>query len=250
MSKDISKALKKKTDAQLRLLEQDAAPIVRESNTGENFIADPNEYSQQLLAGKNITITTAGNTKTINAVMGLLAGDNITISAPDEDGKVTITGTVSDGSINGKDVSIADYTGKDGYVLSYDETNDQFVLTEASGGGSEYTLPQATESALGGIKAKEKTTESAEVAIDTITGKLFAPASGGGTGSDAESILTIPVNIADFTGKDGFALIYIEQSNEFVLSEISGGDTMAGFQIGWDIILYDTIILTNIDLPI
>lgn len=39
-----------------------------------------------------------------------------------------------------------------------------------------YTLPQAKESALGGIKAKEKTSETVEVAIDTATGKLFVPA--------------------------------------------------------------------------
>ena len=46
------------------------------------------------------------------------------------------------------------------------------------GGGSSYTLPQATETALGGIIAAEKTTESAEVKIDTATGKLYAPAAG------------------------------------------------------------------------
>ena len=37
------------------------------------------------------------------------------------------------------------------------------------------TVPQATETVLGGIKAKAKTTETAEVAIDTSTGKLYAP---------------------------------------------------------------------------
>lgn len=40
-------------------------------------------------------------------------------------------------------------------------------------GGGELT--QATETTLGGIKAKAKTTESNEVAIDTETGRLFAP---------------------------------------------------------------------------
>lgn len=38
-----------------------------------------------------------------------------------------------------------------------------------------YVLPQATESELGGIKAKTKTTENVEVAIDTATGKLYVP---------------------------------------------------------------------------
>jgi len=39
-----------------------------------------------------------------------------------------------------------------------------------------YTLPQAIETVLGGIKAKAKTTESNEVVIDTTTGKLYATA--------------------------------------------------------------------------
>ena len=46
------------------------------------------------------------------------------------------------------------------------------------GGGSAYTLPQATETTLGGIRAAAKNTESAEVKIGT-DGKLYAPASGG-----------------------------------------------------------------------
>jgi len=166
LSNNISKALKNKTDAQLRLLEQDAAPIIRESVSGENFISDPNEYSQNLLAGKNIIITISGNDKTINAVMGILSGENISISDADEDGKVTIKGT-----IRGKDINIDDFVGKDGYVLSYDEIGDQFMLTEASSGGA--ALTQATETELGGIKAKAKTTETAEVVIDPSTGKLF-----------------------------------------------------------------------------
>ena len=38
-----------------------------------------------------------------------------------------------------------------------------------------YKLPKASEERLGGIKAAEKTTETAEVKIDTATGKLYAP---------------------------------------------------------------------------
>lgn len=57
---------------------------------------------------------------------------------------------------------------------------DKFIKVNAEGDGLEYgdggglaEIPQATESALGGIKAKAKTTESSEVAIDTSTGKLY-----------------------------------------------------------------------------
>lgn len=42
-------------------------------------------------------------------------------------------------------------------------------------GGNDYTLPQANENTLGGIKAKAKTTETVEVVIDTKTGKLYVP---------------------------------------------------------------------------
>ena len=40
---------------------------------------------------------------------------------------------------------------------------------------STYSLPQANEAALGGVKAKTKTSETVEVAIDATTGKLFVP---------------------------------------------------------------------------
>lgn len=43
---------------------------------------------------------------------------------------------------------------------------------------SRYTLPQATETALGGIKAKARTTETAEAAIDASTGKIYVPGAG------------------------------------------------------------------------
>lgn len=48
---------------------------------------------------------------------------------------------------------------------------------EGGGGGSgsgNYTLPIATSSVLGGVKAKARTTESVEVAVDS-SGNLFVP---------------------------------------------------------------------------
>jgi len=167
MSNALSQAIKAKTDSQLRMAENDVKPIVKESATGVIYIADPDDYSQQLLSGKNISITVAGNAKTINAVMGLLAGSNVSISAPDANGKVTITGTIS-----GKGINITDFTGKNGYALTYNAATDKFILTEIA---SSYELPQSTETILGGIKAKAKTTEASEVAIDPATGKLYAP---------------------------------------------------------------------------
>lgn len=168
MAKNISREIKAKTDAQLRLLEQENKTIIKQTPTGEVYPVTPAEYQQSMAAGKNITITTSGNIKTINAVMNLLAGSNITISEPDAEGKVTITGT-----IKGKEIDIGSFIGKDGYILTYDETADKFILAEAT---ASYTLPQATETTLGGIKAKVKTTETSEIAIDPTTGKLYGPA--------------------------------------------------------------------------
>ncbi len=39
-----------------------------------------------------------------------------------------------------------------------------------------YTLPAATNAALGGVKAKAKTDETVEAAVDAESGKLYVPA--------------------------------------------------------------------------
>lgn len=126
---DISKKIKQKSDQQWRTMANEQSASTSETPTGEILINDPSEYTQTIAEGKNITISVAGNVKTINAVMGLLAGSNVSISDPDSNGKVTITAS----------------------------------------------MPQATETVFGGIKAKAKTTEVLEIAIDTATGKLYGP---------------------------------------------------------------------------
>ena len=60
-----------------------------------------------------------------------------------------------------------------------------------------YTLPQAKESALGGIKAKEKTSETVEVAIDTATGKLFVPAYPTNSTVELDKTLSVEGKAAD-----------------------------------------------------
>ena len=70
-----------------------------------------------------------------------------------------------------------DYTGQAGKALLVSSEEDGLEFGEA-GGGSEYELPQATASVLGGVKAKAKTTENVEVSIDGATGKLYVPAAG------------------------------------------------------------------------
>lgn len=80
---------------------------------------------------------------------------------------------------------------------SYVGQGGKLAKVKADESGLEFgSLPQATETVLGGVKAKPRTTESGEVAIDTASGKLYAPASsGGGTGGIVTSIeLTAPSN--------------------------------------------------------
>lgn len=74
--------------------------------------------------------------------------------------------------------------GTAGQVVTKNE-NGVPVWSDPAGGesGEPYVLPQATENVLGGVKAKEKTTESVEVAIDSNTGKLYVPEQSGGSGS-------------------------------------------------------------------
>lgn len=63
--------------------------------------------------------------------------------------------------------------------------------------GNSYTLPQATEVVLGGIKAKTKTNETVEVTIDTTTGKLFVPAYPTGSGVELDKTLAVEGKAAD-----------------------------------------------------
>lgn len=166
MANELARMMKNKRDAELRLQNQNQKPVVIENTDGSYYAPEQSDYTAQLAQGKNITITTSSNIKTITAIMNLLEGSNISVSAPDENGAVTITGT-----IGGKEIDLTGLT--DGYVLTYDGVNDKFIVSEVSGS---YALPQATETDLGGIKAKAKTTESSEIAIDTATGKLYGPA--------------------------------------------------------------------------
>lgn len=196
MAHELSKEMKRKRDNQIRMMENEQKPVVIERVSGTN-VSNPADYSQQLASGKNIQILTSGNIKTIHAVMGLLEGDNISLSAPDDDGKVTISGTLS-----GKEFNIENFTGKNGFVITYNETAGIFELAEVAGS---YDLPQATEIELGGIKAKAKTTEASEVAIDTETGKLYAPspdeaANGVPAGGTAGQILS-KIDAADYNAE-------------------------------------------------
>lgn len=98
-----------------------------------------------------------------NVVATTVEADNL-YSNTVIDGKLGAKLDKNQGSVNqGKFLSV----GSDG--------NIQLVEAPSGGGGSDYTLPQATENALGGIKAKAKTDETVEVAIDSASGKLYVP---------------------------------------------------------------------------
>lgn len=81
-------------------------------------------------------------------------------------------------------------------------------------GGSDYTLPQANENTLGGIKAKAKTVETVEVVIDTKTGKLYVPTypeSSGSGGGNTQNDLNFLTNV---TMQEEVNTIEISQSSD------------------------------------
>jgi len=206
MANELARMMKHKRDAELRLQNQNQKPVVIENTDGTYYAPEVADITASFAQGKNITITTAGNIKTIAAIMNLLEGSNISVSAPDENGAVTITG-----NIGGKEIDLTGLT--DGYVLTYDGINDKFIVSEVSGS---YTLPQATDTGLGGIKAKAKTTETSEIAIDTTTGKLYAPSGG--------SVIAANVSIADSGGN--FTAVDVEGALSELFTSVSNGKTL------------------------
>lgn len=99
MSNELAKALKRKPEDMIRLQGQTQKAVVIEDSGGNYYAPEQADYSQALAEGKNIQILVSGNTKTIHAIMNLVAGDNVSISDPDEvTGAVTIT--VSDPEIS------------------------------------------------------------------------------------------------------------------------------------------------------
>lgn len=207
MSNELSRAIKRKTDAQLRTMGEDRSSRVSESASGNTIILNPSQIQVAYSPGKNIDFDGADGAKIINAIMNIAPGTNIEVSEPDlETGEVTISAT-----IGGKEI---DLTGlMDGYVLKYDSVSDSFIVGEGGGGGL-VEVPQATETTLGGVKAKARTTENAEVTIDGATGKLYAPESGGsytlpqadattlgGIKAKAKTSETMEVAIESATGK-------------------------------------------------
>lgn len=77
-------------------------------------------------------------------------------------------------------------------TAEYDGSSE--VSVEIPGGGNDYTLPVATETALGGVKPAAKTDEmTQEIGVDA-EGKLWGPTSGGG---EAEWILLKSETLAE-----------------------------------------------------
>lgn len=125
MANELAKAMKNKRDAEQRLYGQTQKPVVIQGTDGTYTAPEPADYTATLAAGKNISISTSGTTKTINAVMGLIAGDNISISEPDSNGKVTITASGGSSSSIGYLVS----------TLTSEAIQTALNACEADGGG-------------------------------------------------------------------------------------------------------------------
>ena len=92
-------------------------------------------------------------------------------------------------------------------------------------GGSSYTLPVATDTVLGGVKAIAKTTETSEVAVDS-DGKLWATAGGSTTGLTLEKIefdaLGIGTDISALFNSDDTPKKIIMVRNLYLATSTSG----------------------------
>ena len=91
--------------------------------------------------------------------------------------------------------------------------------------GSTYTLPVATDTVLGGVKAIAKTSETSEVAVDS-DGKLWATASGSTTGLTLEKIefdaLGIGTDISTLFNSDDTPKKIIMVRNLYLATSTSG----------------------------
>lgn len=124
-------------------------------------------------------------------------------------------------------------------------------------GGSDYTLPQASENTLGGIKAKAKTTETVEAAIDTATGKIYVPTypapsgSGGGEESGWEQIVdyTSVEEVKTFAvggDLDSYGLVQVIVSVPAVDTQYYLGVSLSQTQkYSWKSHLYQTAVKIN-----
>lgn len=78
---------------------------------------------------EHATFTGAEGEVTVDTDKGaLVVHDGVTAGGNPQDNAARITS---------KPVNIADFTGKDGYILAYDESEDEFYLKADDGGGSD-----------------------------------------------------------------------------------------------------------------
>lgn len=122
--------------------------------------------------------------------------------------------------------------------MSTDRNNLYGSLTPSysgGGGGESYVLPQATENTLGGIKAKRKTVETVEVAIDPETGKMYVPTypEQNSRGIDevdhgtSDTTFELPPNVLHKWGEVSSLTITLGEEtegivNEYIFSFVSG----------------------------
>lgn len=166
MSNELSKAIKRKTDAQFRTMGEDRTPSVSEGAGGSVIILDPGQYQIPYVAGKNVTIGTSGNNKVINAVMNVLAGQNITVGEPDPDtGAVTIS---SSGTYMAEDVAITDIAG------SFTSGNVEGALSEL------FTSVSSGKVLVAGAITDKGVPTPANASFSTMAENVSLISSGGG----------------------------------------------------------------------
>lgn len=146
--------MKRKRDAEERYRKNDTKPVSIETADGEIIYSNPEEYMQDIRAGENVSINVVGNSKVINADVGvksvkvfgqeeitgdviLKAGSNINLSQNTESKEITISasglGGGGGGGIAKLPIPFASSEFSDSFRVGYAFDNDLSTFWSATG---------------------------------------------------------------------------------------------------------------------
>ena len=240
---NLSKELKKKRDAEARLNKQSPTPTFSSDGTTETYIdisglATKSELTAGL-ADKSDTDHTHEITELtdVSITYSTNAGKFLKVNST-EDG-IDLGEASGGGASDFLDLTDTPsaYTGEGGKIVAVKSTADGLEFVSAPPatngiptGGTENQLLAKDAGGDFDVKWMDAPASVNGLPSGGTAGQMLSKIDGTDYNAewvdvptDAECILTKPVNIADFTGKDGYILAYDETAGEFYLKLDSGG---------------------------
>ena len=201
---NLSKIMKQKRDAEVRLSRQSPEPTFSSNGTTETYIdisglALKSDIKDEIVELNDVDITLTGNAGKVLKVNA--TGTGIDLG----------TGGGADDFLDLTDTPSA-YTGEGGKIVAVKSTADglEFIAAPAATNG----IP------IGGTAGQ---------VLKKVDGTNYN-ATWTNENSNAASLLTKAINIPDFTGKDDYILAYDETAGEFYLKlDDAGGGGNSGF---------------------